>query len=199
MSKFQYSVLSCLCALSLSAAAMSSPARVSVCFTPQGYCRGQILRLIYSAKQSIKVQAYSFTSFKIASALVKMKEKGVDVQVLMDKSQFICKIHSMRGYLMRHGIPIWNDYQPRIAHNKVLIIDNQLVETGSYNFTRAAQEYNTENVVIIHSPEIASQFTQNWLKRRDHSRRIRTQRCTLAHNTQRFHQMNVQKLVKQLI
>ncbi len=196
---FKLGVLICLVVVSFSAAAVSYTTKVNVCFTPQQYCRGKILRLIYSAKQSIKVQAYSFTSFKIANALVKMKEKGVDVQVLMDKSQFICKKYSMRGYLIRHGVPVWNDYQPRIAHNKILIIDNQIVETGSYNFTKAAQQYNSENIVVIRSHEIAHQFMQNWLKRRDQSRRMRTQHCTLAHNSQHFHQVNVQKLVKQLI
>ena len=40
-------------------------------------------------------------------------------------------------------------------HNKVIIIDDRIVVTGSYNFTYFAENRNDENVLIIHSPEIA--------------------------------------------
>jgi phospholipase D len=57
------------------------------------------------------------------------------------------------------------DYKPAIAHNKVIIIDNGSVITGSFNFTKAAQFKNAENVLIIHDKQLADIYKQNWLYR----------------------------------
>jgi phosphatidylserine/phosphatidylglycerophosphate/cardiolipin synthase-like enzyme len=53
------------------------------------------------------------------------------------------------------GIPVWIDYEPAIAHNKVIIIDGRLVIGGSYNYTAAAQKRNAENVTFMESEELA--------------------------------------------
>lgn len=55
---------------------------------------------------------------------------------------------------------------PAIAHNKVLVIDDATIITGSFNFTRAAQERNAENVLVIHGDrEIARRYAENWRSR----------------------------------
>jgi phosphatidylserine/phosphatidylglycerophosphate/cardiolipin synthase-like enzyme len=56
-----------------------------------------------------------------------------------------------------------------IAHNKVIVIDSETVLTGSFNFTKAAQEKNAENLLIIRDPALAAQYTQNWDTHRQHS------------------------------
>jgi phosphatidylserine/phosphatidylglycerophosphate/cardiolipin synthase-like enzyme len=56
-----------------------------------------------------------------------------------------------------------------ISHNKVMIIDGETVITGSFNFTKAAQEKNAENLLIIHDPALAAQYAQNWDAHRQHS------------------------------
>jgi phosphatidylserine/phosphatidylglycerophosphate/cardiolipin synthase-like enzyme len=43
-------------------------------------------------------------------------------------------------------------------HHKVIVIDGEIVITGSYNFSRNAQEYNDENVLVLHNAVVASQF-----------------------------------------
>ena len=153
------------------------PATVSVCFTPGTYCTGALLHELYAARQTIYFQAYSFTSSKIANALVTMKKKGVDVKVILDKSQFQCGKFSQRNYLIKQGVPVWDDYQPNIAHNKIAIVDSNLVETGSFNFTNAAQRYNAENMVFIQSPEIARQFEANWWRRQHEAVLVKTLEC----------------------
>ena len=54
------------------------------------------------------------------------------------------------------------DANHAIAHNKVIVIDGETVITGSFNFTKAAQEKNAENLLIIRGQALAAQYTQNW-------------------------------------
>jgi phosphatidylserine/phosphatidylglycerophosphate/cardiolipin synthase-like enzyme len=137
---------------------------IKACFTPTENCTAEIVAEIAQAKKSLYVQAYSFTSAPIAQALAAANKRGVDVKVLLDKSQTKAK-YSSANYLDNQGIWTRIDYQPAIAHNKIMIIDNETVITGSFNFTKAAQYKNTENVLIIQDSELAKEYTQNWLKR----------------------------------
>jgi phosphatidylserine/phosphatidylglycerophosphate/cardiolipin synthase-like enzyme len=58
-------------------------------------------------------------------------------------------------------VPTKIDANHAISHNKVMIIDGETVLTGSFNFTKAAQEKNAENLLIIWDPSLAAQYTQN--------------------------------------
>ncbi len=141
-------------------------ATYQLCFTPQENCTGLIVSTINAAKKEIYVQAYSFTSTGIAKALINAQKRGVKVNVLLDKSQYRPKGFSAAKLLSDYHIPAFIDYQPNIAHNKVIIIDSKTVITGSFNFTRAAQERNTENVIIIEDSQIAKKYLSNWQSRR---------------------------------
>lgn len=162
----------------------------SVCFSPQQNCERQILRLIYSAKQSIRMQAYSFTSYRIARALAEMQRRGVDVAILLDKSQFQCGAISQRRYLQKHGVPVYEDYQPSIAHNKVIIVDGQVVQTGSYNYTASARRYNAENVLILKNDSLAKQYLENWKHRRELSKRVVSRGCWRIENNKKHEDKN---------
>lgn len=135
-----------------------------VCFTPAQDCTGLIVKTIQSAKKNILVQAYSFTSAPIAKALVDAKKQGIEVKVILDKSQFSEKYSSSR-FLINSNIPVWNDDSVAIAHNKVMIIDDSTVITGSFNFTKAAQARNAENLMVIQDKELAEKYKNNWLQR----------------------------------
>ena len=158
-----------------------SVAQIAACFTPDGDFTSQIVNLIDTAQKNIRVQAYSFTSGQIAYALIRAFKRGVDVQIILDKTNFNCRQFSFGSLLIRSGIPVWNDYIPNIAHNKIMIFDNATVETGSFNFTKAAQRYNAENVVIIKSKVIANEFLQNWLRRKSFSKQITADSCPRRH------------------
>ena len=116
----------------------------------------------------ILVQAYSFTSAPIAKALLNAHKRGVQVQVILDKSQRTEK-YSSADFLANQGVPTMIDAQHAISHNKVMIIDGETVLTGSFNFTKAAQEKNAENLLIIRDPALAAQYTQNWQAHAQHS------------------------------
>lgn len=137
------------------------------CFTPGENCTQLIINTLNKATHSVYVQAYSFTSAPIANALMNLKKRNVDVQVILDKSQIKNNRYSSAKFLMNSNIPTWIDYRPAIAHNKVMIIDDRILITGSFNFTKAAQEKNAENVLIINNPKLASEYLANWNKRKN--------------------------------
>ena len=130
---------------------------IEVYFSPKGGCTEAVVKEIDAAKTTILVQAYSFTSAPIAKALVDAHKRGVDVRVILDKSQRSEK-YSSADFVQHAGIPIWIDAKHAIAHNKIMIIDGETVITGSFNFTKNAEENNAENLLVIRSPELATKY-----------------------------------------
>jgi len=143
-----------------------------VCFTPGGACTSKIVNLINNAKKEILVQAYSFTSAPIAKSLVGANRRGVNVKVILDKSQFKHNKYSASRFLLNNNISVWIDYKPAIAHNKVIIVDNNIVETGSFNYTKSAQYRNAENVLIIKNYKLAQIYKDNWFRRKHLSKKV---------------------------
>jgi phosphatidylserine/phosphatidylglycerophosphate/cardiolipin synthase-like enzyme len=144
------------------------PPTWEVYFSPKGECTHAIIRELNKAEDTILVQAYSFTSAPIAKALLDAHRRGVKVGVILDKSQRT-QSYSSATFLFNAGIPVKIDAQHSIAHNKVMIIDGETVITGSFNFTKAAEEKNAENLVIIHDKELALLYTKNWQEHAHHS------------------------------
>jgi phosphatidylserine/phosphatidylglycerophosphate/cardiolipin synthase-like enzyme len=155
-------------AQSSAAPVMVPQTHIRVYFTPGDSAEMAILEQLAGAKDSILVQAYSFTNPAIASALGDARSRGVNVIILLDKSQRSQK-YSAADYASHSGISTYIDDRHAIAHNKIMIIDGQVVITGSYNFTRAAEKSNAENLVIIESGPIAEKYINNWQKHRRHS------------------------------
>jgi len=147
--------------------AVSFPVDVErVCFPPG--CEQAIVESIGTAKSEILVQAYSFTSTPIAKALLNAHKRGVRVEVILDKSQRTQK-YSSYTFFKNQGIPVYIDEQHAIAHNKIIIIDRAMVITGSYNFTKAAEIKNAENILFIKSPQLTDIYLKEWGKHRNHS------------------------------
>lgn len=143
-------------------------AQIRVFFTPGNTVETAIAEVIAAARQRILVQAYSFTNPLIVQALAEAKSRGVNVVVVLDKSNRTQR-YSAADFTAHSGIETLIDAKHAIAHNKVMIIDDQIVITGSYNFTRAAEKSNAENLVIIESGPIAEKYVRNWQKHRNHA------------------------------
>ena len=141
-----------------------------MCFTPGGNCTDPIVSEIAGAQQSILVQAYSFTSVPILSALKAAHARGVDVEVIVDKTSArqskSGSRYSAATFLSNAGIPVWVDTKVAIAHNKVMVIDGETVITGSFNFTAAAEKNNAENLLVLDDPALAGKYRANWERRR---------------------------------
>ena len=142
---------------------------VSVCFTPNKRCQSLIIGEISQAKQSIFVQAYSFTDEEIAGALAAAAARGVMVKVILDRSNRKDE-RSAKNILQDQKIPFRFDAPNGIAHNKIMIIDAAKVISGSYNFSAAAYKRNTENLLVIRNAPLAKDYIQNWQGRWDVSK-----------------------------
>ena len=114
------------------------------------------------------MQAYSFTSAPIVKALLDAHKRGVQVQVILNKSQRTEK-YASADFVANEGMPTLIDATHAISHHKVIVIKGETVLTGSFNFTKAAQEKHAENLLIIRDPALAAQYTQNWEAHRQHS------------------------------
>ena len=148
----------------------NAPAQVY--FSPRGGCTEAIVDALDKAMSEIFVQAYSFTSKDIAKALVNATKRGVHVEIILDKSNR-SKKYSAGDFTAHMGIPTYIDAQHAIAHNKVMVIDRETVITGSFNFTKAAENNNAENLLIIRSKELAKEYIENWERHKGHSERYK--------------------------
>lgn len=134
-----------------------------LCFVPDGPgCETLLVNAIRAARQRVLVQAYVFTSTPIAKALIQAHERGVDVRVILDKSQ-VSERYTSATLFRNAGIPVAIDSKPAIAHNKVMVFDDSAVFTGSFNFTRSAQERNAENGMLVRGDlAVARAYAANW-------------------------------------
>jgi phosphatidylserine/phosphatidylglycerophosphate/cardiolipin synthase-like enzyme len=156
------------------AAPAKDTARVETAFTPGDDIAMLIVGRIGQARRSVQMQAYLFTDRAIANALVSARRRGLEVEVIGDAGQ-----HANGGLphlkaLDRAGAKVWLDGGHAAAHDKVIILDGALPEatviTGSYNFTRAAQQANAENVVVISGNRaVTDRFVANFEKHRRES------------------------------
>ena len=147
-------------------AAVPAPAAapdIRVLFSPRGGCTEAVIVDIGKAKAFLDVQAYSFTSAPIADAVAKAQGRGVRVRVVLDKSQR-GERYSSATFLKNHGVPVFIDDDHAISHNKVILIDGgATIITGSFNFTKSAEERNAENLLIItNHAELASSYRANF-------------------------------------
>jgi phosphatidylserine/phosphatidylglycerophosphate/cardiolipin synthase-like enzyme len=165
-------VIYLLLALLLFCAPYVLAAEITVCFTPEygmtPSCTQEVVDALAGAKKSVLVQAYSFTSAPIAKALVDAHRRGVDVKVILDRSNRTAH-YSAATFLAHADIPVWIDASHAIAHNKIMIIDDDTILTGSFNFTKAAEQQNAENLLTIRDSTLAEQYTANWHKHLEHS------------------------------
>lgn len=130
-------------------------------FSPSEGPRAHLLRYLADAKQSVRMLAFAFTDDATAQQLVELHRSGVDVQVVME-ARSETGTGSEFAVLQEAGINILPDGNCYIQHNKVFIIDERVVVTGSYNFTAAAEDSNDENLLIITDPKLAKTYLENF-------------------------------------
>ena len=138
-------------------------------FSPHGGCTQAVVRELDAAKETVLVQAYSFTSTPIAKALIEAHKRGVKITVILDKSNRKDN-YSAADFVAHADIPCFIDAQHAIAHNKVMLIDGRTIITGSFNFTKAAETSNAENLLVIRDhPQLFAAYEANFKKHLAHS------------------------------
>ena len=122
----------------LPASSAASDATITVCFAPEDDCAAFAERTIDGAERNILVSAYRLTvGSGIVGALIRAKERGVDVRVIADRGA-PCGRASGIEPLAAAGVPLGIDDTARIAHANTMVIDGVVTLQGSYNWTHAA-------------------------------------------------------------
>ena len=133
-------------------------------FSPYGKSLPLVLSTINSARKSIRVAAYAFTSKPVAEALRDAHKRGVDVKVVAD-AKSNGREYTAVTFLANQGVPVRLNANYAILHNKFMVIDGTTLETGSFNYSAAAVNKNAENVLVIHDmPTLARQYTEEWTR-----------------------------------
>jgi phosphatidylserine/phosphatidylglycerophosphate/cardiolipin synthase-like enzyme len=138
-------------------------------FSPEGTALQQVLSAIASAKQTVVVAAYSFTSTEVAQALAAAVRRGVKVWMVIDDGAAKSP-YSQAAYLAQNGVAVRTDNHHAIFHNKYMIVDSSTVETGSFNYTSSADKRNAENALVLRGvPELAKAYLDEWVHHWDES------------------------------
>lgn len=135
---------------------------VEVYFSPDDGVAKNVLAELKQAQDSIDVLAYSFTRNDFADVIAAKVKSGVKFHGVFDADQAGSNIGGEYDFFRKSGYAVRLDGIPGLLHDKVMIIDRQVVITGSYNFTATAEKTNDENLVIIHDPVIAAQYLQHF-------------------------------------
>lgn len=144
---------------------------IDIRFSPNGGCTDLTKNIINNAKKIILVQAYYFTSEILSKELINAYNKGIKVKILIDKSQLSHKYSKLIEF-KKAGINIFIDKVHGLSHNKIMIIDDHYVLTGSFNWTKSAEKRNSENLLLIKSKKIAKIYKKNWYKRQSKAKMI---------------------------
>jgi phosphatidylserine/phosphatidylglycerophosphate/cardiolipin synthase-like enzyme len=145
-------------------------AKAEVYFSPDSSCAEVVVRELGQAKRSVLVQAYSFTSPTIAQAMVDAQKRGVKVKVILDRSQR-SDPESCADFLANAGVHVRIDTKQTKAHNKIVIIDEDVVLTGSFNLNSPGEERISDNLIVLHSKELAAKYIENWMKHHEHAKK----------------------------
>ena len=105
--------------------------------------------------------AFSFTSDVIGETMIEKFKEGITVEGVFEKRGSGSE-HSEFTKMLIEGVPVIKDHNRNVMHHKVIIIDDRIVITGSFNFSKNANRSNDENIVIIDSPEIAAQYNDEF-------------------------------------
>jgi phosphatidylserine/phosphatidylglycerophosphate/cardiolipin synthase-like enzyme len=132
--------------------------RLEAYFSPGDSPTEAIIRELDKAKKSIRMQAYSLTHPKIIEAIISANKRGAKTDIILDYNQALDKdARYAIMHLIHSEAIVALDNNHKGAHNKVIIIDDRIVITGSFNFTKKAEK-NAENLLIIEDTELAWQY-----------------------------------------
>lgn len=120
-----------------------------------------IIPVVSTATRSIRFLAFSFTDYPLAEAMIQRAQNGVNVMGVFEKVGSDTDSAELKT-LYCAKVPVRRDGNGSFMHNKVIVVDERYVITGSLNFSTNAEESNDENVIIIDNPEIARLYLQDF-------------------------------------
>ena len=131
---------------------------LEIYFSKDSNIETKIIENIDKSEKNISLMMFAFTNKNIANALINAQKRGIIIKVILDRVQNNFQKYSVYKYLKSNNINVKLDKNRFKLHNKVLIIDDNIVITGSYNYTKQANTYNDENILIIKDRNITQQY-----------------------------------------
>jgi phosphatidylserine/phosphatidylglycerophosphate/cardiolipin synthase-like enzyme len=128
-------------------------------FSPDDKVMEKLVALVNGAKKSIKFMAFTYTHPDLSDAMIERHKAGIKVEGVIENRG---ASQGALPPLFCASVPVRKDGNKNTMHHKVMIIDDTTVVTGSFNFTKAADTDNDDNVIIIHSPVVAAQFLKEY-------------------------------------
>ena len=136
---------------------------IQVLFSAEDHAVSNLIALVNDAKTNIHFLAFSFTDYPLAKAMIDRAVAGVDVHGVYETFGSNGVGAELKTFWCAH-IPVRQDGNGSFLHDKIIIIDDSIVVTGSLNFSSNADDDNEENVVILDNPEIAALYLQEFDK-----------------------------------
>ncbi len=137
---------------------------LEIYFSPEDDFEQRLLDLIAHAHKEIDFLAFAFTNDNVSDALIAKKEEGVTIKGVIDEKQnSYQKKSSDYQKLKENGIDVHLDGNRYTLHDKIMIIDDTVI-TGSYNFTQKANDTNNENSIVVHNKAFADRYKTEFQK-----------------------------------
>lgn len=154
----------------------SGPAEVA--FSPRGGAQELVVRVIDSARSQVCMLAYSFTSAPVTQALLRAERRGVSVALVVDARNNLSeersgKARAALSALAVAGVDVRTVSSFAIHHDKVIVVDGKTVQTGSFNYSAAAESANSENVLVLwDSPRLAEAYLDHFQRNQQRATRF---------------------------
>lgn len=137
--------------------------KITILFSPQDLIiDNNILPLINNAQYYIYIPAFMITDKNLQSALIRAKQRGIDIKIINDATNAKSK-YSVHKILRADKIDVKTENYAGKMHIKSIIIDDKYSVIGSMNFTKSGNTRNDENVLIIQNEKIAKQLKENFI------------------------------------
>ncbi len=131
-------------------------------FSPKGGGTEAILDVVRSARQQISFMTFSFTDNDIANAMVERRNNGVKLEGVYDQCLGYGK-YSTYHIMRQNKVYTRMDGNEALLHHKVILVDNTVI-TGSFNFSANADKSNNENMLIIEDAGVAQAYQQEYAR-----------------------------------
>ena len=128
-------------------------------FSPVDHVMDKLVTLVNGAQKSVRFMIFTFTDQDLANAMISRYQAGVDVAGVIENRG------ASQGALVPLAcakVPVKVDGNKYTMHHKVIVIDDSIVVTGSFNFTKSADTANDDNVIIIYDPAVAKQYLDEY-------------------------------------
>jgi phosphatidylserine/phosphatidylglycerophosphate/cardiolipin synthase-like enzyme len=137
-------------------------AQIRLFFSPKGGAQAAIMAELVAAKKSIRFMSFSLTGPALKDLILAKQKAGLKIDGVMDECLSRGQYSLLKPFKAA-GLPFYRDGNQALLHHKVIIIDDQIVVTGSANFSDSAENSNNENTLIIKSsPAVVSAYNQEF-------------------------------------